>query len=231
MSEENPNSDARLEPTPRTTVKRVARLGVYDRDAIYGILDEALICHVGFESDGQPFVMPTIHARLDDRLCIHGSPASRMMQCLHGGAPACVTVTLLDGIVLARSMMHHSMNYRSVVVLGAGTDIEDRDEKLAALKCISEHVVLGRWPDSRGPNERELAATAVVSFPLNEASAKVRSGPPIDDEDDYALPHWAGVIPFALEAGAPIPDPRLQTGIAAPKYAETYRRRAGNKSS
>jgi len=194
----------------RTTVKRLAKRGAYDRDTIHAILDEAYICHVGFavpqENGVQPFVIPTIHARVGDTLYFHGSAASRMLRSLRDGIDACVTVTLLDGLVLARSAFHHSMNYRSVVVLGKGREVVDRDEKIRALDAIVEHVVLGRTALVRAPNETELRQTMVIAMPLTEASAKVRTGPPIDDEEDYALDVWAGVIPLRLEKGEPIRD-------------------------
>lgn len=208
----------------RTTVRRLASRGVYNRAAIYAVLDEALVCHVGFVDDGQPYVIPTIHARQGDRLVLHGSRGSRMLQRLAAGVPACITVTLLDGLVLARSAFHHSMNYRSVVVLGRGTEITDREEKRTALAALVEHVVRGRSEDSRPPSQAELDGTAVIAFPLDELSAKVRTGPPKDDAEDYALPHWAGVIPMSLTAGAPIPDPRLPAEVAPPAYAADYRR-------
>jgi uncharacterized protein len=192
--------------TPRTTVRRLAARAVYDREAIYAILDAAYICHLGFVVDGQPFVIPTIHARLGDTLYFHGSAASRMLRSLRGGIDACVTVTLLDGLVLARSAFHHSMNYRSVVVLGKGREVADREEKLRALDAIVEHVVLGRTALVRPPNESEIRQTLVIALPLSEASAKVRTGPPVDEEEDYALDVWAGVIPIRLEKGEPVRD-------------------------
>jgi nitroimidazol reductase NimA-like FMN-containing flavoprotein (pyridoxamine 5'-phosphate oxidase superfamily) len=192
--------------TPRTTVRRLADRGVYDREAIYAILDEALICHVGFVVEGQPVVIPTIHVRVGDTLYFHGSAASRMLRSLRAGIEACVTVTLLDGLVLARSAFHHSMNYRSVVVLGKGREVADRDEKLRALDALVEHVVPGRAAVVRAPNEMEIRQTLVIALPLAEASAKVRTGPPLDDEADYALDVWAGVVPITLMKGEPIPD-------------------------
>jgi len=212
--------------TGRTKLRRLPDRALYDRQAIYDILDEALVCHVGFVDQGHPYVIPTIHARIDDRLCLHGSRASRMLRCLSQGGPACITVTLLDGLVLARSAFHHSMNYRSVVVLGKGREIVDPPEKTAALHRLTEHVVAGRWADVRPPSENELAATTVVSFPLDEASAKVRTGPPKDDEPDYAAPVWAGVIPLTLTAGPPEPDSRLAPGTGPPGYATAYHRQS-----
>lgn len=192
--------------TPRTTVRRLAARGVYDRETIYAILDEALICHVGFVVEGQPVVIPTIHVRVGDTLYFHGSAASRMLRTLRGGVDACVTVTLLDGLVLARSAFHHSMNYRSVVVLGKGREVVEREEKLRVLDALVEHVVLGRAAVVRPPNEMEIKQTLVIALPLAEASAKVRTGPPVDEEADYALDVWAGVVPVALVKGEPIKD-------------------------
>ena len=213
-----------LPPTYRTKVKRLPQRGVYDRELIDQILDEGFVCHVGFVADGQPFVIPTGYARDGDKLYIHGSQASRMLRTLAGGVPVCVTVTLIDGLVLARSAFHHSMNYRSVVVFGRATLIEEREEKLAALIALSEHMIPGRWEEVRGPNEQELKLTTVLSLPLDEASAKVRTGPPVDDEEDYELDVWAGVIPLRLVAGAPVSDPRLKAGNGIPGHVSEYRR-------
>jgi nitroimidazol reductase NimA-like FMN-containing flavoprotein (pyridoxamine 5'-phosphate oxidase superfamily) len=210
--------------TALTTLKRLPQRGAFDRESINQILDEGFVCHVGFAVDGQPFVIPTGYARGGDRLFIHGSQASRMLRTVGQGIEVCVTVTLIDGLVLARSAFHHSMNYRSVVVFGRATVVDDRDEKLSALLALSEHIIPGRWDDVREPNERELQLTTVLSLPLDEASAKVRTGPPLDDEDDYALPVWAGVIPLRLVANAPIPDPRLAAEIGTPPYALDYTR-------
>ncbi|HKS25253.1 MAG TPA: pyridoxamine 5'-phosphate oxidase family protein [Thermoanaerobaculia bacterium] len=192
--------------TTRTTVRRLSDRGVYDRDTIHAILDEALICHVGFIVDGQPFVIPTIHWRDGDTLYVHGSAASRMLRTLRGGVDACVTVTLLDGLVLARSAFNHSMNYRSVVVLGKAREVDDRDEKLRALDRLVHHITPERAAEVRAPNESELRQTIVLALPLAEASAKVRSGPPIDDDEDYALGVWAGVVPISIVKGEPIRD-------------------------
>lgn len=199
--------------TDRTTLKRLPKRGVYERELVHAILDEAFICHVGFAVDGQPFVIPTGFGRVGDQIFIHGSQISRMLRTLAGGIDVCVTVTLLDGLVLARSAFHHSMNYRSVVIFGRASLVDDREMKLAALRAFSEHVIPDRWDEVREPTDQELKATAVLSLPLEEASAKVRTGPPIDDEDDYALPVWAGVLPFSLAAGEPVADPRLPEGI------------------
>jgi uncharacterized protein len=210
--------------TERTKLKRLPKRGHFDRETVYGILDEGFICHVGFAPQGQPFVIPTGYARVDDKLYIHGSQASRMLRTLSGGLDACVTVTIVDGLVLARSAFHHSMNYRSVVIFGRATIIEDRTAKMAALVALSEHIVRGRWADVREPNEEEFIKTTVLELPLVEASAKIRTGPPLDDEEDYALPIWAGVIPLSLQAGEPINDPRLPEEIEVPDYARKYKR-------
>jgi nitroimidazol reductase NimA-like FMN-containing flavoprotein (pyridoxamine 5'-phosphate oxidase superfamily) len=210
--------------TERTKLKRLPKRGYFDRETVYGILDEGFICHVGFAPEGQPFVIPTGYARADDKLYIHGSQASRMLRTLSGGVDTCVTVTIIDGLVLARSAFHHSMNYRSVVIFGRATLVEDREEKYAALLALSEHIVPGRWADVREPTEQELIQTTVLSLPLTEASAKIRTGPPLDDEEDYAMNVWAGVVPLKLVAGEPINDPRLPEGIDVPEYARSYRR-------
>jgi nitroimidazol reductase NimA-like FMN-containing flavoprotein (pyridoxamine 5'-phosphate oxidase superfamily) len=206
-------------------VVRESHRGVYDRAAAYEILDEGFICHVGFVTDGQPFVIPTAYGRAGDNLYIHGSAASRMLRHLDRGLAVCVTVTLLDGLVLARSIFNHSMNYRSVVMLGTAVAVQDAEEKLEALKSLSEHILPGRWAESRPPNERELKQTLVMRLPIDEFSAKVRQGPPIDDEDDYSFPAWAGVIPLEMAAGAPINDPRLGPNTPVPAYARGYSRK------
>jgi nitroimidazol reductase NimA-like FMN-containing flavoprotein (pyridoxamine 5'-phosphate oxidase superfamily) len=212
-------------PTTRTRVVREAERAVYDREAVYRILDEAFICHVGFNVDGQPFVIPTSYGRSGDNLYIHGSAASRMLRNLDKGIPVCITVTLLDGLVLARSIFNHSMNYRSAVVLGTATVVEDPAEKIEALRRLSEHILPGRWVESRYPNEKELKATFVLRVPITEFSAKVRQGPPIDDEDDYAFKTWAGVIPLETVARRPIADARLDPEIPVPAYASAYSRK------
>jgi len=209
-------------PSDRTRVRRLPARGAYDRPVIDAILDEGLVCHLGFAIDGQPFVIPTIHGRVGDVVYVHGSAASRMLRHLRGGVPACLTVTLVDGLVLARSAFHHSMNYRSVVLLGAATMVEDSDERMAALKAIVDHVVPERWPDIRWPNATELKATMVLRLPISEASAKIRTGGPIDDEEDYALPVWAGQLPFRLTAAPVIADARLPAGIAPPACVTDY---------
>ena len=207
-------SSPAIAPTERTTLKRLPQRGSHDRTSVEAILDEALACHVGFVVDGQPFVIPTIHGRIGDRVYVHGSAASRMLKTLAGEVPVCVTVSLIDGLVLARSAFHHSMNYRSAVVLGTARSVTDPTEKWDALHAIVEHVAPGRWGEVREPNEKELKATLVLRLSLSEASAKIRTGPPIDDEEDYALPCWAGVVPLRLAALDPIPEPRLPPGIA-----------------
>jgi nitroimidazol reductase NimA-like FMN-containing flavoprotein (pyridoxamine 5'-phosphate oxidase superfamily) len=218
-------------PTARTRVIREADRGIYDRATAYQILDEGFICHVGFVADGQPFVIPTAYGRAGDNLYIHGSAASRMLRRLDQGVPVCVTVTLLDGLVLARSIFNHSMNYRSLVVLGTAVAVDDRQEKLEALRLLSEHILPGRWPDSRQPNEKEIKATLVMRLPITEFSAKVRQGPPLDDEEDYTFPTWAGVIPLQMVPGAPINDPRLDPKTPVPNYARAYSRKPAAAAS
>jgi len=212
-------------PSARTRLVREADRAVYDRAAAYRILDEGFVCHVGFVVDGQPFVIPTGYGRVGDNLYIHGSAASRMLRRVDEGVAVCVTVTLLDGLVLARSIFNHSMNYRSVVILGTARAVNDPTEKLEALRLLSEHILPGRWVDARLPNEKELKATMVMRLPIKEFSAKVRQGPAVDDEEDYAFPTWAGVVPLTLVAGEPIDDARLMPGLKAPEYAQTYTRK------
>lgn len=218
-------------PTERTTVKRLPKRGVYDRASVYDILDEAFVCHVGFAVDGKPYVIPTSYGRIGDLLYIHGSAASRMLRELGKGIDVCVTVTLIDGLVLARSAFHHSINYRSVVVFGRAETVEDPQEKMTALEAFTEHIVRGRWAEVRWPDEGEMKATLVLRLPLEEASAKVRTGPPIDDEDDYRLPVWAGVIPLELVASEPVDDPRLEPGTEPPAYAARYTRSIANRDA
>jgi len=212
-------------PTPRTRVVREPDRAVYDREEVYRLLDEGFICHVGFAVDGQPFVIQTSYGRKDANLYVHGSAASRMLRQLKTALPVCVTVTLLDGLVLARSVFNHSMNYRSAVILGKASLVDNAQEKLAALRVLSEHILPGRWDDARQPNERELKATSVLRVPIEEFSAKVRTGPPIDDEEDYSFPAWAGVIPLEMTVGQAINDPRLETNRAVPEYVSNYSRR------
>lgn len=211
-------------PSERTRVRRKAERGRYERAAIDAILDEGLVCHVGFVADGQPYVIPTAYGRAGDRLYLHGSPANRMLRTLAGGLPVCVTVTLVDGLVLARSAFRQSMNYRSVVVLGTAAVVTDAAEKRRGLDTIVAHVVPGRLPDVRSPSDEELDATLVLRLPLAEASAKVRSGPPLDFEHDLGRACWAGELPLRLVAGTPVPDPQLPPGVAPPAAVCDYRR-------
>jgi len=213
-----------LPQTQRTTLKRLPKRGSHERETVNQILDEGFICHVGFAVDGLPFVIPTGYARADDKLIIHGSQASRMLRALKTGIDVCVTVTLIDGLVLARSAFHHSMNYRSVVIFGRAVPIEQREEKLAALFALSEHMIPGRWQEVREPSEAELQQTTVLSLPIDEASAKIRTGPPLDDEEDYAMSVWAGVLPMRLQFDKPISDPRLPGNIEVPEYVSRYKR-------
>jgi len=213
-----------IKPTPRTTLRRLPGRGHHDRETIYRILDEGIVCHLGFVKEGQPFVTPTNYGRLGDQLILHGSAASRTLRQLETGVECCVTVTLLDGLVLARSAFHHSVNFRSVMIYGRAVKITDPGEKMDALQALVEHIIPGRWEGIRAPNEKEMRGTTVLSMPIEEASAKVRSGPPADDEEDMALPVWAGVVPYALTPGDAIDDPQLKTGILQPEYAKHYRR-------
>lgn len=207
-----------MKTAERSRLRRLPRRGSHDSQVISEILDAGFLAHVGFQVDGQPFVIPTLYGRSQETLYMHGSVASRLMSQLASGIPACVTVTLVDGLVLARSAFHHSMNYRSVVAFGTARRIEEPAEKLQALRTISEHLMKGRWKDVRSPNEKELQATAVLEFSMDEASAKIRQGPPADEESDYDLPVWAGVVPLRLEAQTPVADSRLANGIELPEY-------------
>ena len=211
-----------ITPTARTRVKRLPKRASYDRDAVYSILDTALVCHVGFALDGQPYVIPTLHVRIADRLYIHGSAASRMLGAAANGTPIAVTVTHIDGLVLARSAFHHSVNYRSVVILGTANLVTDPAEKFAVMKGLIDQVAPGRWDHIRHPNEKELDATSVLSIPIVEASAKIRSGDPLDDEADYAMPVWAGQIPIAARTLAPIADARLAASTTVPAHVNVY---------
>src|SRR2546427_489389 len=211
-------------PTERTRVVRESHRGAYDRESIYKILDEGYVCHVGFAVDVQPYVIPTLFARIGDAIYFHGSAASRMLRNASDGIPVCVTVTLTDGLVLARSVFNHSMNYRSVVALGKATLVESPEEKLKALQAFTEKILPGRWNDARQPNEKELKATSILRLPLTEVSAKIRTGPPADDPADHALPVWAGVIPLHLTASAPIRDEKCGASIPTPAYAMHYKR-------
>jgi nitroimidazol reductase NimA-like FMN-containing flavoprotein (pyridoxamine 5'-phosphate oxidase superfamily) len=211
-------------PSDRVQVRRLPKRASYDPAVLHAILDEGLVCHVGFAIEGQPYVIPTIYARAGSALYVHGSVASRMLRSLREGVPVCVTVTLVDGLVLARSAFHHSMNYRSAVVLGRAVEVTDPREKDDALRAIVEHVVPGRSDEIRGPNPKELAATLVLRLPLDEASAKIRSGGPLDDDEDYALPYWAGEIPLRTVTLAPVADARLSEGVAPSAVVLGYKR-------
>ena len=202
----------------QSKVKRIPERGVYDRETIYEILDEGLVGHVGFVVDGRPYVMPMLYVRIGDTLCIHGSPASRMLRALASGIEACVTVTLLDGLVLARSAFHHSANYRSAVIFGTASRIDDPVQKLETLRALSDHILRGRWEDVRPPSDEELMKTLVLGIAIDEASAKIRTGPPLDEESDYDLAVWAGVLPIRVTTLPAIPDPRLPLKIPAPSY-------------
>jgi uncharacterized protein len=213
--------------TERNRIRRSPKRAQYEREGIYEILDEGLLCHVGFIQDNQPFVIPTLYARLDDVVILHGAKGSRLMKHLQAGNPVCVTVTLVDGLVLARSVFHHSMNYRSVVLFGTGQIVGANDDKLRALEALTDHIVRGRWQDARKPNRQEMDATTVVSITIDTASAKIRTGPPSDAEEDYTLPVWAGVLPIPSQAQPPIPDPRLNADIPVPDYVTNYDRSRG----
>jgi uncharacterized protein len=211
-----------MDSTPaskRTQVQRLPDRGKYDAETIHAILDAAFVCHVGFVVDGQPFVIPTNYARDGQKLYLHGSSASRMLRTLAGGIPVCVTVTHVDGVVMARSAFHHSVNYRSVVALGTAVPVEDRDEKMHALELFTNHVAAGRWDEVRTPTDQELKGTSVLALDLAEASAKIRTGGPKDDPEDYALPIWAGVVPMKVVSEDPLPDPKLTAGIPVSKSA------------
>jgi nitroimidazol reductase NimA-like FMN-containing flavoprotein (pyridoxamine 5'-phosphate oxidase superfamily) len=210
--------------TEKNNIKRLPKRGHYDRETIYRILDEALICHVGFVDSGQPYVIPTNFARVGDSIILHGAKASRLLKHIEAGNPICVEVTIVDGLVLARSVFHHSVNYRSVVVFGSGRLLLNVQEKLAALEAVSEHLVPGRWKEARRPNQKELNATSVVRIRIDEASAKVRLGPPVDEEEDYALPVWAGVLPLQETPLSPIPDELQSQDLAVPGYIANYSR-------
>jgi nitroimidazol reductase NimA-like FMN-containing flavoprotein (pyridoxamine 5'-phosphate oxidase superfamily) len=209
-------------PSDRTQVRRLPERAVYDRATVHAIVDEALICHLGFLAGGSPVVIPTIHARVDDTLYFHGSPASRMLRGMKKGMEVSIAITLLDGLVVARTPFHQSLNYRSVIVFGESRLVEDPDEKLLALKAVTDHVTQGRWEDSRPPPEKEIAGTLVLAVPLDEVSAKVRFGPPGDDEEDIGLPYWAGVVPLSMFSGNPIPAEGVDW--PAPDYLTEYQR-------
>jgi uncharacterized protein len=209
-------------PSTRTRVRRMPARADYERETIEAVLDEAMVAHLGFSTDGQPYVVPTLHARVGEQVYFHGSSASRTVRALAAGAQMCLTVTLLDGLVLARSAVHHSVNYRSVVVLGQARGIVEPAEKMIAIEAFTERLIPGRWDEVRGPTAKELKAIQVLALPLNEASAKLRTGPPMDDEEDYALDTWAGVIPLSTVAGEPTPDERLAKGISPSLAARAW---------
>jgi len=211
--------------TDQNRIKRLPERGRYDRETIYRILDEALICHVGFAEKGQPCVIPINFARVEDTIVLHGAKASRLLKHIEAGNPVCVEATIVDGLVLARSVFHHSVNYRSVVLFGKGRAVEEEQEKLAALKAITEHLIPGRWQEARLPNHKEMNATRVVSIKIGEASAKVRMGPPVDDQEDYTLPVWAGILPFQEVPLSPVQDERLSQDIPLPEYITGYSRK------
>jgi nitroimidazol reductase NimA-like FMN-containing flavoprotein (pyridoxamine 5'-phosphate oxidase superfamily) len=211
-------------PTDRTQVKRLPKRGKYEREAVFAILDAGFVCHVGFTVEGQPYVIPTNYGRSGDTLYLHGSAASRMLRTLSEGVPVSVTVTHVDGLVLARSAFHHSVNYRSVVILGTARLVTDPAEKMEALRVFTEHVMKGRWDDVRQPTEQELKATTVLALPIEEVSAKVRTGGPIDDEADYTLPVWAGVLPLETSVKEPVPDPQRKSDQPIPLYLKNYSR-------
>ncbi|REJ77449.1 MAG: pyridoxamine 5'-phosphate oxidase family protein [Acidobacteria bacterium] len=211
-----------FEKNERNTVRRQSGRGKYDRETVYAILDEAFLCHVGFSVGGQPFVIPTLYARDTDRIFIHGSSVSRMLKDLSEGIHVCITVTITDGIVLARSAFHHSMNYRSVTAFGKGYLVDDHDKKMRALELISENVLPGRWNDARLPTQKEMDVTSVICVEIEDAAAKIREGDPKDDKRDYELPIWAGVLPVSLACSEPVADSLLREGIAVPDYIEEF---------
>ena len=216
--------------TKRTELRRIPDRGSHDWGTISQILDAGFLAHVGFCVDGQPFVIPTLYGRDGEKLYLHGSAASRMLRELETGIPACVTVTLVDGLVLARSAFDHSMNYRAVVAFGSARKVADPGQKVKSLRIISEHLIAGRWADVRGPSEKELKATTVLEFSIEEASSKVRSGPPLDDESDYGLPVWAGILPLEMKSRPPIPDDRLIKGVTLPDYVRRYDARINGRN-
>jgi uncharacterized protein len=207
--------------SPRTKLRRIPKRGAHDRKTIDAILDEAMVCHLGFVHDGRPAVIPTLHARVGDEVLVHGSAASRALRALATGIDVCLTVTLIDGLVLARSAFHHSVNYRSVVLYGTARPLTEKEDLERALEAFTEKLVPGRWADVRWPTRKELKGTAALALPIVEGSAKVRTGPPIDEDEDYALNTWAGVVPMRIETLAPEPDPLLREGIEAPPYVST----------
>jgi nitroimidazol reductase NimA-like FMN-containing flavoprotein (pyridoxamine 5'-phosphate oxidase superfamily) len=218
-----------FEKTPHTRIRRMPERGHYDSETIYRIVDEALICHIGFIDEGRPFVIPTIHARTGDTLLLHGAKASRLLKHVQAGNELCATVTLLDGLVMARSVFHHSMNYRSAVMFGKGRLIENEVDQWDALRVLTEHIMPGRWDDARQPNEIELSATTIVALDIEQASAKIRTGPPGDDDEDYALDVWAGVLPIASHIGQPVDDPKRTHDVDVPDYIARYWRNTNVK--
>jgi len=208
----------------RSTIRRLPARGNYEQETIYSIIDEGLICHVGFSLDDKPFVIPMTYGRRGDTLYLHGSVASRLQRAMAAGVEVCVSITLLDGLVLARSAFHHSMNYRSVVIFGRAMEVTDQKAMMEGLEAIVEHIVPGRWNEARQPNEKEIRATTLVAVHLAEASAKIRSGPPKDDAEDYSLDVWAGEIPLRQVVGVPVDDPQLSAGIRPSKNVTSYRR-------
>ena len=218
-------SDSQKLPlTQRSKLRRIPKRGSQERELIYSILDEALIAHVGFTNDEQPFVIPMAYGRKDDRLYLHGAPVSRLLKTLERGVDVCITVTILDGLVIARSLFHHSMNYRSVILFGEAKLVENKSDKMSALKALTDQMILGRWYESRIPNQKELEATKVLSFEIIEGSAKVRTGAPTDDAEDYSLPYWAGELPLKLTPSNPIGDPKLSSNINVPENIVNYHR-------
>ncbi len=213
---------SKFEKTEKNRVRTAARRGHYDKKTIYEIIDEALICHVGIVEDGVPFVIPSIHARNEDKILLHGSKASRLLKHIAAGHQVCVTITLLDGLVLARSIFNHSINYRSVVLFGTGRMIEDEQEKMQALETLSEFITPGRWDVTRKPNAKEMNITTIVELSIDSASAKIRTGPPVDVKADYELPVWAGTLPIQQQILPPVADPKLADGIPTPDYLADY---------
>jgi len=206
----------------RSKINRLPVRGFYDKETVYKIIDETYYCHVSFVHDNQPFIIPTIHARMNDTILLHGAKASRLLKHISAGKKICIAFTLMDGLVLARSVFHHSINYRSVVLFGKGREVIDEEEKVAAFHAITDHIMPGRWEDARRPNQKEINATAVVLINIDEASAKIRTGPPVDDEEDYQLPVWAGVLPFKLKCNKPEQDPKLGQNIPLPRYIKNF---------
>ena len=217
-----PTDSATFDKTTLNRVRRMPERGHYDADTIYPIIDAALICHLGFVEDGRPFVIPTMHARMGDALVLHGAKASRLLKHAAAGNDLCVTITILDGLVMARSVFHHAMNYRSAVLFGKGELIDDPADRMHAFEVLTEHIMPGRWADARLPNDQELSATTLVRMPINIASAKVRTGPPVDDDDDYVLDIWAGVVPIRQQMSTPLADPKRTHDVAVPGYVQRY---------